>query len=314
MIVRIYPLLRGLLSYIFPRNLFLRPGSGGTFSAEYCYSVWLRHLVELKKNGLINNANELKSVAEIGPGDSLGVGIASIFSGINEYFGFDVIRHANKEGNLKIAHSIFKLFLEKHDIPHGQKFTETKPKLEDYNFPEKILGTEISDIDYLKNRLKGINNALNDKSSEISISYIVPWDSSSIPHSDKIDLIYSQAVMQSVEDIESAYCNMYKWLKPDGIISHQMDFKSVEMTKEWNGHRYISGNLWKFLLHGYKYSINRLPLSAHINAIQKAGFIIRNIKPVYLENKFGDRPIKVKGYPFQKDDNITSSVLIQAIK
>jgi len=73
LIVRIYPLIRGLLSYILPRNIFQRPGSGGTFSAEYCYSVWLRHLVELEKSGLIKRANEIKSVAEIGPGDSLGL-------------------------------------------------------------------------------------------------------------------------------------------------------------------------------------------------------------------------------------------------
>src|ERR1039458_5589925 len=131
----------------------------GTFSAEYCYSVWLRHLVELKKNNLIKNIYELKSVAEIGPGDSLGIGITSLFTGVNEYFGFDVIKHANKEGNIKIANRIFELFLEKHDIPNGQKFKNTNPKLEDYNFPEKILGTEINDIVFLKSRLQEITQA-----------------------------------------------------------------------------------------------------------------------------------------------------------
>jgi len=206
------------------------------------------------------------------------------------------------------------LFLEKHDIPHGQKFENTKPKLENYGFPEKILGTEIKNIDFLKIRLMEIINSLNGKSSEITITYVVPWDSSSISVKDKIDLIYSQAVMQSVEDIESAYCAMYKWLRPGGIISHQMDFKSFEMTNEWNGHRYISNNFWRLLLHGYKYSINRLPVSAHINAIQNAGFKIKNVKPVYLENNFGSKPVKVKDYNFQKDDHITSSVLIQAVK
>jgi hypothetical protein len=312
--VKTYPLLRGLLSYILPRKIFERPGSGGTFSAEYCYSVWLRHLVELKKADLIKNVNEIKSVAEIGPGDSLGIGIAAVFSGINEYYGFDVIRHANKENNIKIAQGIMDLYLKKYDIPNGPKLKDTNPKLKDYRFPEKTLGIEINDDYFLKNRLKEITDALNEQDSGIEINYVVPWDSSSSEYTGRIDLIYSQAVMEHVEDIESAYNAMYKWLKPGGILSHQIDFKTHEMTNEWNGHWYISNNLWRFLLHGRKYSINRLPVSAHLSAIQKAGFTIKNVLPLYMENKFGNRTIQVKRHTFQKDDYRTSSALIQAVK
>ena len=206
------------------------------------------------------------------------------------------------------------MFLGKHDIPNGQKFKNTNPKLEDYRFPEKILGPEINDIVFLKDRLREITNALQEKNSGITINYVVPWDSSSSTYTEKIDLIYSQAVMEHVEDIESAYCAMYKWLKPGGILSHQIDFKTHEMTKEWNGHWFISENLWKLLLHGRKYSINRLPVSAHINAIQKAGFTIKNILPVHMENKFGSENVKVKRYTFHGEDYKTSSVLIQALK
>jgi len=50
MAVRFYPFARGLASYVLPRSIFYRPGSGGTFSSGYCYSVWLRHLHYLIEN------------------------------------------------------------------------------------------------------------------------------------------------------------------------------------------------------------------------------------------------------------------------
>lgn len=37
--VLFYPLVRGLASYVLPSSIFYRPGKGGTFSSEYCYSV-----------------------------------------------------------------------------------------------------------------------------------------------------------------------------------------------------------------------------------------------------------------------------------
>ena len=74
-------------------------GTGGTNSDRYCYSVWLRHLILLNKNGLTKCP---QSVAEIGPGDSIGMGIAALISGADEYYAFDIIPHANIEMNLKI--------------------------------------------------------------------------------------------------------------------------------------------------------------------------------------------------------------------
>jgi len=46
----------------------------GPMSARACYSLWLRHLVALHDNGFSTDFN---AVAEVGPGDSLGVGVCS---------------------------------------------------------------------------------------------------------------------------------------------------------------------------------------------------------------------------------------------
>lgn len=56
-------------------RLFHR-GTGGTCSARYCYAVWLRHLVLAAEHGLLDRPP--RRVVEIGPGDSLGTGIAAI--------------------------------------------------------------------------------------------------------------------------------------------------------------------------------------------------------------------------------------------
>src|SRR5689334_17334685 len=53
-------------------------GTKGTDQARYCYSVWLRHLSLAAANGLDTDP---KSVAELGPGDSIGIGIAAVLTG-----------------------------------------------------------------------------------------------------------------------------------------------------------------------------------------------------------------------------------------
>ena len=46
------------------RNLWIA-STGGTTSARYCYSVWLRHMKKAAQAGLNTNP---KVVAELGPG------------------------------------------------------------------------------------------------------------------------------------------------------------------------------------------------------------------------------------------------------
>ena len=311
--VNFYPLARGIASYVLPEKIFLRPGSGGTFSSKYCYSVWLRHLVQLKEQGLVNDLSKIQKVAEMGPGDSLGIGMASLLTGAKEYHAFDVIEHANLERNIQITKNLSQLFLEKKEVPHQEmQFRNTKPRLSNYAFPFDILAHLSSDI--LQNKLEAIKAALRKEKSEVKVSYQVPWDKKESGLHGEIDLIFSQAVMEHVDNIQHAYTTMYKWLKPGGIISHQIDYKAHEMTKEWNGHWYINKKLWDVLLHGRKYSINRFPHSAHVKAIEEAGFTIKNVVPVIDKNEFAGKTPKVTKCTFTEEDMTISSALIQAVK
>jgi len=79
--MKITPVVKGLLTLV-PgiSGILPKPGTGGTNSALYCYEVWLKHLTMLWENGMRFLPNTL---AELGPGDSLGVGPAAMLSGIN---------------------------------------------------------------------------------------------------------------------------------------------------------------------------------------------------------------------------------------
>ncbi len=311
MLINTRPLLRGIISYLLPQKYRNRKGTGGSSSAEYCYSVWLRHLVHLYNSGLITNVTEIKKVAEIGPGDSLGIGIAALLSGAQEYYAFDIIEHANLAGNIQVADKLCNFFKSQLEIPSGKEYGNVNPPLDNYNFPSHIFSKNDLNI---RQQAEQIHLALLKKASTCKIEYIVPWDKIDHLLVGNLDLIYSQAVMEHVTDINKAYSIMYKWLKKGGIISHQIDFKAHELSEIWNGHWYINDALWQILMHGRKYIINRLPLSSHINAISEAGFAIKNVVPVLNNNELRTDNIKIKKHKFNEEDFKISSALIQAVK
>ncbi len=311
MIVNLKPFVRGLLSYLIPSRFIPRKGTGGSNSAKYCYSVWLRHLVQLRKCGLLNRLSDITRVAELGPGDSLGIGIAAIFSGATEYYALDVIEHTNVSFNKLVAKSILELFANNTPIPNGDEFSCVNPMLEDYKYPSEILypfGHRINDIG------KEIELALDKQSTKVKIEYVVPWNKAETKISSSLDLIYSQAVMEHVEDIKDSYKTMYKWLRPGGIISHQIDFKAHEISDYWSGHWYISKPVWSILMHGRKYIINRNMLSDHVKAIEECGFEIKNVVSVINENPIKAKKISLFRKSTTDSDLITSSCLIQAVK
>ncbi|MDB5762883.1 MAG: hypothetical protein JWQ21_1878 [Herminiimonas sp.] len=119
------PIIFGIKSYI-PGAIhrFQANSGGGTTSARYCYSVWLRHLAMAKINGLDPLP---KVVAELGPGDSLGVGLAALISGSEKFLAFDVLSYANTEMNLKVFDELIPMFRNRIDIPGDQEFPAVSP-------------------------------------------------------------------------------------------------------------------------------------------------------------------------------------------
>ena len=85
--------VRGLLSYApgFEEWASTRAGGGSTRSARYCYGVWLRHLILASQSGLSTSP---QVVAELGPGESIGMGVDALLCGVRAYMypGCDRVR------------------------------------------------------------------------------------------------------------------------------------------------------------------------------------------------------------------------------
>jgi hypothetical protein len=110
--------------------------TGGSGSARYCYSVWLRHLSMLHRHGL---PTTFEAVVELGPGDSLGVGSAALLSGAGRYVALDAIPYADSARNHQILDELIVLFQNRTRIPDQVEFPLLQPPLNSYAFPAEFL-------------------------------------------------------------------------------------------------------------------------------------------------------------------------------
>lgn len=313
--MKIRPLLGGIASYIPGLYKLFSRGTGGTISARYCYSVWLRHLVMAYKNNL---STYPETIAELGPGDSLGIGLAALICEANKYYAFDVVEYASSKRNIEIFDELVDLFKKREKIPDETEFPKVRPLLESYKFPSNILTNKQLDKTLKQDRIESIKNALstldNRDNNNIQISYFVPYCNSNIIEEESIDMIYSQAVLEHVDNLAYTYEALYRWLKPGGFMSNEIDFTCHGIAKEWNGHWAYSDIVWKLIKGKRQYLINRQPHSLHIDLLQKSGFKIiydskikntQGIQRKYLASKFKN---------ISDDDLVTSSAFIQLIK
>jgi len=269
-------ILGGFKSYL-PGGLSIR-GTGGTNSARYCYTVWLRHLSILYKNGFTKIPD---TIAELGPGDSIGTGLAGLLSGSKKFYALDVVEHTDIKKNISVFDQLVTLFTNHSTLPDDNEFPRVFPRLTSYNFPSDIFPDNHLENFLDKSRIQSLRNELVDiKKQKNLIRYMCPWNNSKIIESNSVDVVFSQAVLEHVEDIQHTYNSMYRWVKKGGCISNQIDFESHALSDEWNGHWSFSDLTWKLMKGNRPYLINREPLSKHLKAVQDAGFEIVSVIPV----------------------------------
>ncbi len=167
------PVLRGISSYLPGQN---RVPHVVEVNARYCYSVWLRHLILASKYGLKFPPG---IVAELGPGEFFGVGIAALLSGSHHYYAFDVVKYASYTRNMEALEEMIELFRTRHKLPDETEWPLLKPKLDSYDFPGQILTDEWLEQCLQPERIEAIKQALfnldHSENREIHISYAVPW-------------------------------------------------------------------------------------------------------------------------------------------
>ena len=286
-------IIGGILTYVPKVDKLMAGRTGGTNSARYCYCIWLRHLV-MAQSALGGACTWPKVIAEFGPGDSLGIGLAALLSGAEKYYALDVVEYADTSVNLDILEELIALFAKKEPIPDQQEFPLARPLLPSYEFPHKILTEDRLQQCLTSERIRSIKEALinvcvprasslvprammDDRRwtlDGIEIHYVVPWYDSDVIKQESVDMIFSQAVLEHVDNLAQTYATLYRWLKRDGFMSHQIDFGCHSLAKKWNGHWAYSDFTWKLIKGKRFYLLNREPYSTHKRLLEQTGFTI----------------------------------------
>ena len=222
-------------------------------------------------------------VAELGPGDSLGIGLAALLSGAESYYALDIVDYANTQANLAILDELIDLFRRKEPIPDQQEFPALRPLLESYKFPHEILTDDRLAQSLSTDRIQLVTEALTgtggSKVGTIQIRYIVPWYDEKLIKAQSVDMIFSQAVLEHVDDLAQTYQALHRWLKADGFMSHQIDFGCHGLAKKWNGHWGYCDLAWRMVRGKRSYLLNRQPYSAHKHLLERCGFnIVAEVK------------------------------------
>jgi hypothetical protein len=306
-------LVIGAATYIPGLRNFTGRRTGGTVSARYCYSVWLRHLCMLHSHGL---PTTFETVAELGPGDSLGTGLAALLSGTGRYVALDAVRYADSARNLQILEELVALFRNREPIPDQVEFPLVQPPLSSYAFPAFLTAARLEAalgpgrLDLIRAAVASPGTSLRDGKA---VCYNAPWTAEMIGDA-AADLVFSQGVLQFVRDLPRAYTEMVGWLKQGGIMSHEIAFQSIGITAEWNGHWSCSDALWLLAVGRRRHATNREPHSTHIGLLEKAGCQVVTDERSVRRSGISRAKLAPRFRHLTDDDLKTSSALIQAVK
>ena len=304
-------LLYGMSTCLPGLSRFHAKGTGG-LSARYCYAVWLRHLVMAGRNGLL--AAPPKTVGELGPGDSVGIGLAALLSGAEMYYGMDVVQHASLPESATLLDELAALFKRRESIPNPSEFSAVEPSLDSYAFPFELLTDQRLAASLSDDRIDRIRQSLDGCEGKAAmIRYAAPWYGVDSIRRESCDMILSQAVLEHVDDLPTAYRAMRLWLRPGGHISHEIDFGSHGLTDQWNGHWACSDLAWRLMRGRRAYLLNRQPHSTHVRLLEESGFAIRCDQKVKSPSALGADQLATAFRDMPKEDLTIRCAFIQAV-
>jgi SAM-dependent methyltransferase len=310
MILKTKALLAGLATWI-PGYDHVRT-TGGTDSARYCYSVWLRHLILAQASGRLPGGVP-RVVAELGPGDSIGIGVAALLSGAKKYYALDLVRYSDLRRSLALFDELVRLFAGREPVPGGSEFPALKPALESEAFPHHILDDTTMRAALSQARIAAIRAAIDRAGdSPTMIVYQAPWNDPSVIQPGSVDFIFSQAVLEHVDDLDGVYAAMHRWLAPAGLMSHQIDFQCHRKADTWNGHWTYSDFAWKVVVGRRAYLLNRAPHSRHLAILGRSGFDLLVDRPIRSTSVLKRRQLAPRFRDLSDDDLTTSGAYLIA--
>jgi hypothetical protein len=257
------------------------------------------------------------TVVELGPGDSLGVGLAALLSGAERYIALDAVRYADSGRNIRILDELAVLFRDRTAIPDQEEFPLLQPPLPSYAFPADFLTSARLAVALRPARIDLIRAALaNPQASSRGsgpVCYSAPWTTGMIEDA-TVDLVISQGVLQFVHDLPGVYKGMANWLVTGGIMSHEIAFQSIGITTKWNGHWSCSEAIWRLAAGRRRHVTNREPHSTHIALLQEAGCQVVTDERIERPSGIGREKLAYRFRHLSDRDLVTSSALIQAVK
>ncbi len=260
-----------------------RAGSQGTLSSRYCYSVWLRHLIRAQRAGALMRVP--RHVAELGPGNSMGVGLAALLCGSTSYRALDVVRHALTGDNLRVLNDLVDLVSSRAPVPPDKEFPQITTQVEDGSFPHTVIEAEDLAHGLEPERVRALRHELLTSSDEGEhIRYSAPWTQAQAPGQEQVDFLLSMSVLEHVDELDAAYRAPRRWLAPGGLMSNEIDFGSHGLDARWDGHWSCSRAGWAVIRGRRPYLINRVPLSGHLERCQAAGLEIVAVVPRVAAN------------------------------
>jgi hypothetical protein len=311
----------GLKSYLpIPKSY---KGTGGSISARYCYAVWLRHLIEI--GGAVPELRP-RVLAELGPGDSVGLGIAALLSGVDRYIAFDVFAHVDLEVNLQVLDEVVTLFRERARIPDAEELPELHPRIENHAYPEATLArlglaprTDEARVQSLRHALCAAIGGSHDRGDEAAeIQYVCPWATAALTPG-SVDLLISQAVLQDMDHwtsssiLRTAFEAMARWLRPGGAMSHQVNLAFPDCER-WNQHWAYGESTWKLIRGRRPYYVNRVPASEYLRLCDEYGFDVVSARRVSDQRGFDRSRLARRFRDLPADDLTTRALHFVAVK
>jgi hypothetical protein len=311
-------MLGGLKSFLPALSAGYR-GTVGTTTGAYCYSVWMRHQAIIAK---ALPEFSPRTVVELGPGDSLGIGCAALLSGAERYVGLDVVDHARPEHDVQVLNELVELFEKRAPIPNEKAFPNLQPRLSSYAFPKKIFaedGPRRIRVD--PQRVEAIRAALLNRQpvlyDDVPLGYLAPWNERSMDR-DSTDLVITQAVLQDVSHgdrnskLASTFAAMARWLRPGGVMSHQINF-AFPGGETWNHHWRYSDTAWRLVRGNRPFFENRAPLSTYLALCEQNGCEVLSVRRNEQEGMPRER-VAPRFRDLPEQDHKTSSAHIVAVK
>jgi len=297
-------IVKGMLTRVPALNAWRahRASTGGTDSARYCYTVWLRHLANLHRHGFrVSGAR----VGELGPGDSLGAGLAALLSGAGYYVGLDLLPFF-RNGDLRaMFDELVAMYAREEPIPADDEFPMVRPKMQSYRYPSDA--AEQAGFDH---RVTSIRRDLDvPVNSGSTLSYHAPWMSDHVARG-SLDLVFSQSVLQYVEPLDAVYREIFHWLKPGGYSSHAIGLSATYLSPFWNGHWAYSDWEWRLARGRREYVLNREPLSRHLSCARDAGFSVLSAGKEYGQGGLASRQLSPRYRSLDAEDQRTRFVML----